>query len=79
VRPSRLTLILVAVTVGALVLAGLIVRGPIGGVLLGIVVAILVVVSSAGWAALSRSGRAGRGLVIGGLAALAVVKFAGKA
>ena len=78
-RSSRLTLILVAAGVGALFLAGLFVHGPGGGVLLGIVVALLVFLSSATWPTLPGRGRVARGLVIAAVAALAVVKFAGKA
>jgi uncharacterized protein DUF6703 len=79
VRTSRLTLLLAAVAVGALALAGLFIHGPTGGVLLGMVVAILVFLSSATWPVLHSRGRVVRGVVIGAVAALAVVKFAGKA
>lgn len=78
-RSSRLTLILVAAGVGALFLAGLFVHGPGGGVLLGVVVAVLVFLSSATWTVLTPRGRIVRGLVIAAVAALAVIKFAGKA
>ena len=78
-RTSRLTLVLVAAAVVVLVLAGLIVHGAVGGVLLGVVVAILVFVSSPTWPALARRDRFLRDLVIGAVAGIAVVKFAGKA
>ncbi|HET7530610.1 MAG TPA: DUF6703 family protein [Mycobacteriales bacterium] len=78
-RSSRLTLLLVAAAVGALALAGLFVHGPVGGVLLGVVVAILVFLSSATWPSLPGRDRLLRGLVIAAVGALAVVKFAGKA
>jgi len=79
VRSSRLITIVVAATVGALALAGLIVHGPGGGVLLGIVVALLVLLSSARWPTLPSRGRIARGLVIAAVGALAVVKFTGRA
>jgi hypothetical protein len=79
VRTSRLTGLLIAVAVGALVVAGLVVHGPVGGILLGVVVAILVLLSGATWNALPARGRIIRGLVIAAVTALAVVKFAGKA
>jgi hypothetical protein len=63
--------------VGALVVAGLVVHGPVGGVLLGIVVAALVFLSSATWAVLPARGRVARGLVIGAVTALAVLKLTG--
>lgn len=76
---SRLTRVLIAAAVGVLVVAGLIVHGPVGGFMLAIVVAGLVVLSSATWSTLPARGRVARGLVIGVLGAVAVVKFAGKA
>jgi len=79
VRVSRLTLFLAALAVGALALAGLFIHGPVGGILLGIVVAILVFLSSATWPALHSRARVVRGLVIAAIAALAVLKLAGKA
>jgi hypothetical protein len=78
VRSSRLTLFLAAVAVGALALAGLFIHGPVGGALLGIVVAMLVFLSSATWPVLHRRARVVRGIVIAAVAALAVVKLAGK-
>ena len=78
-RSSRLTVVLIAAAIGALALGGLIVHGPAGGVMLGVVVAILVVLSSATWATLPARGRVARGLVIAAVTALAVVKLAGKA
>jgi hypothetical protein len=79
VRSSRLTLLIAALAVGALAVAGLFVHGQVGGILLGLVVAILVFLSSATWPALHRRGRVVRGFVIAAIAALAVVKLAGKA
>jgi len=79
VRSSRLTLFLSAAVVGGLALAGLFISGPVGGILLAIVVAILVFLSSATWPALHFRGRVVRGLVIAAVAALAVLKLAGKA
>lgn len=78
-RSSRLTLILVAAAVVGLVVAGLFLHGPVGGVLLGVVVAILVFVSSARWPTLTSGERMLRGVVIAGVTAVAVLKFAGKA
>jgi hypothetical protein len=63
--------------VGALVVAGLVVRGPVGGILLGVVVAVLVFMSSATWATLPTRGRVARGLVIAAVAGVAVVKLTG--
>jgi hypothetical protein len=79
VRPSRLAAVFIAIAIGALVVAGLAVHGPVGGIMLGVVVAALVVLSSPRWATLPTRGRVARGLVIGAVSALAVVKFAGKA
>jgi hypothetical protein len=79
VRSSRLTLILVAAAVGVLALAGLLVHGPGGGVLLGVVVALLIFLSSATWSSLPGRGRITRGLVIAAVGAVAVLKFAGVA
>jgi hypothetical protein len=79
VRSSRLTLVLAAAAVGALALAGLIFDGPVGGILLSIVVAILVFLSSATWAALHTRARVVRGVVIAAIGGLAVLKLAGKA
>jgi hypothetical protein len=79
VRSSRLNLLLAALAVGALALAGLFFRGPIGGILLAVVVAILVFLSSATWPVLHTRGRVVRGLIIAGIAALAVVKLADRA
>ena len=78
-RSSRLTLFLAAAAVGALALAGLFISGPVGGILLAIVVAVLVFLSSATWPALHTRGRIIRGLVIAAITALAVLKLAGKA
>lgn len=78
-RSSRLVNVLIAIAVGALVLTGLFVHGPVGGILLAVVVVLLVFLSSATWATLPTRGRIARGLVIGAVGALAVVKFAGKA
>lgn len=78
-RSSRLTLFLSAAVVGGLALAGLFISGPVGGILLAIVVAILVFLSSATWPALHVRGRVVRGLVIAAIGALAVLKLAGKA
>ena len=78
-RSSRLTLFLAAAAVGALALAGLFIHGPVGGILLAIVVAILIFLSSATWPALHTRGRVVRGLVIAAIGALAVLKLAGKA
>ncbi|HET6816212.1 MAG TPA: DUF6703 family protein [Mycobacteriales bacterium] len=78
-RSSRLVNVLIAIAVGALVLTGLFVHGPVGGILLAVVVVLLLFLSSATWATLPTRGRIARGLVIGAVGALAVVKFAGKA
>ena len=78
-RSSRLNLLLAALAVGALALAGLFFHGPIGGILLAAVVAILVFLSSASWPGLHTRGRVVRGLIIAGIAALAVLKLADRA
>ena len=78
-RSSRLTVLLIALVVAALAIAGLAIHGPVGGILLGVVVAALVLLSSATWAALPTRGRVARGLVIAAVSAIAVVKLAGKA
>jgi uncharacterized membrane protein YdbT with pleckstrin-like domain len=76
--PSRRQAIVVALVVGAVFIAGLAIHGPLGGVLLLLVDAALIALSRAMWHAIS-NGRGLRIVVIVVVAALAVVKLAGKA
>jgi hypothetical protein len=70
--------ILLVVAVGVVFLVGLAVHGPVGGVLLLLVAATLVLFSSVAWWRVRPQGRALRILVLAAVVVLAVAKLAGK-
>ena len=70
--------ILLVLGVGAVFLAGLVVHGAVGGLLLLLVAATLALFSAGEWHRVRREGRAPRILIIVAVAALAVLKLAGK-
>jgi hypothetical protein len=77
VRPNRGNAILITIAVGVVFLVGLAVHGPVGGVLLLLVAATLVLFSANAWGSLRREGRPLRVLVVAAVVALAVLKLAG--
>jgi hypothetical protein len=77
--PSRRRTLLVAIAVGAIAIAGAVIHGPVGGVLLLLVGALLVLISRGVGATTSRGGHPLRVLVVIGVVALAVAKLLGKA
>jgi hypothetical protein len=70
--------ILLVVAVGVVFLVGLAVHGPVGGVLLLLVAATLMLFSGAAWWRVRPQGRALRILVLAAVVVLAVAKLAGK-
>jgi hypothetical protein len=74
---SRAATVAVAVAVGALVVAGLAVGGALGGILVLVVAAALVVLSSATWERLPAQGRGTRIAVVLVVAAIGVAKLVG--
>ena len=75
---SRRTAILLVLAVGAVFLAGLVVHGPVGGLLLLLVAATLALFSAGEWHRVRREGKAPRILIIAAVTALAVVKLTGR-
>ena len=76
-RQSRGIVLLIAIAVGVTFVAGLAIHGPVGGVLLLLVAALLVVLSIGTWGQLRRQGRPIRILIAGAILALAIAKLAG--
>lgn len=74
---SRLVIVLGAIVVGAMFLAGLFVHGPLGGALLALTCVVLVGLTTAAWGQLPPRTRPLRLVIIGAVAALAVLKLAG--
>jgi hypothetical protein len=74
---TRLLILLVALAVGVMFVAGLVMHGVGGGLLLAVVAILLVVLSIPTWPHLHPRGRAVRAVVIVGVTALAVAKLAG--
>ena len=70
--------ILLVVGVGVVFLLGLAVHGPLGGVLLLLVAATLVMFSLGAWSHVRREGRPLRMLVVAAVVVLAVLKLAGQ-
>jgi hypothetical protein len=70
-------MILVALGVGAVFLVGLVVSGPVGGVLLLLVAAVLALISRGTWGRAATSGRPVHLLVLLAVVALAVAKLTG--
>ena len=75
-RRNRATLIVAAGVVGLLALAGLVVHGPVGGVLLLLVAAVLVTLSARAWAHVPARGRPVRVFVVLLVVALVLAKLA---
>lgn len=76
-RQSRGVVLLIAIAVGATFVAGLAVHGAVGGVLLLIVAALLVVLSIGVWGNIRQRGRPVRILIAAAVVAIAIAKFAG--
>lgn len=74
---SRLVIVLGALCVGALFLAGLFVAGPAGGAMLAVTDVILVGLTGAAWRQLRPQTRPLRLVIIVAVAALAIAKLAG--
>jgi hypothetical protein len=68
---------LVAIVVGVVFLAGLLLSGALGAILLLAVAALLVVLSAAAWPAIPSRGRAVRVLIVAVVLVIVVVKIAG--
>ena len=75
---TRRTALLVVLGVGVGFLAGLVVHGVVGGILLLAVAATLAWFSRAAWTHVRREGHVPRLLIVAVVVALAVAKFAGK-
>ena len=75
-RRSRLANLLVAIVVGVAFLAGLLLSGAVGAVLLLAVAAFLVVLSASAWRTIPSRGRTVRVLVVGAVLVIAVLKIA---
>lgn len=77
-RARRGNAILVAAAVGLVFLVGLVVHGPVGGVLLLLVAAVLVAASRGAWQVVRPEGRPLRIAVVVAIVALAAAKLAGR-
>lgn len=75
-RQSRLITLVVAVVAGAVFLAGLLLSGPLGAVLLLAVAAFLITLSASAWPRIPSRGRGLRVLVVVVVLVLAGVKLA---
>jgi hypothetical protein len=69
---------LLLVGVGVVFLLGLAIHGPVGGILLLLVAAVLVQFSRGAWSHVRREGRPLRILVIAAIVVLAVLKLLGQ-
>jgi len=78
VRPTRRNSILIAAAVGIVFIVGLAVHGPVGGVLLLLVAATLVLFTARAWGAVRREGRPLRVAVLIVVVVVAVLKLAGR-
>ena len=76
---SRLVIVLGAVAVGALFVAGLFVHGPGGGGFLALTDIALIALTGAAWSQIQPKARPFRVVVIAAIAALAIVKLTGHA
>lgn len=76
-RQSRGVVLLIAIAIGATFVAGLAIHGPVGGVLLLLVAALLVVLSLGVWGRIRQRGRPVRILIAAAVLALAIAKLAG--
>jgi hypothetical protein len=70
--------LLLVAAVGVVFLVGLVIHGVVGGALLLLVAATLVLFSAGAWARVRREGRLPRILIIAAVTALAVAKLSGK-
>jgi hypothetical protein len=77
-RPGRGNAILLLAAVGIVFIAGLAIHGPVGGVLLLLVAATLVLFSARVWRHVRREGRPLRVVVLAAVIGLAVAKLTGK-
>jgi hypothetical protein len=77
VRNSRGVILLIAIAVGATFVAGLAIHGAVGGVLLLLVAALLVLLSVGVWGRIRQQGRPVRVLIAAAILGLAIAKFAG--
>ena len=77
-RRDRSVALLAALVMAGLFIAGLAIHGATGGVLLLVVAAVLVTLSVGVWGQIRRRGRGPRLLIVAGVIALAVLKFAGR-
>jgi hypothetical protein len=75
-KPSRGQILLVALAIFGLSVAGFIVHGPVGGLLLLLVAAVLVTLSVGVWGEIRRQGRPARILIAAALVAIAIAKLA---
>lgn len=75
-RGSRLANLLVAIAAGVLFLAGLLIPGVIGAVLLFVVAAFLIVLSSAAWSSIPARGRRVRVVIVAVVVVIALIKLA---
>jgi hypothetical protein len=78
VRRSRGLALLLVIGIFGLSVAGLAVSGPLGGVFLLVVAAVLVMLSIGTWGQLRRQGRPVRVLIAAVVLGLAVAKLAGR-
>ena len=76
-RQSRGVVLLIAVAIGATFVAGLAIHGPVGGVLLLLVSALLVVLSMGVWGRIRQRGRPVRILIAAAVLVLAIAKLTG--
>ena len=75
-KPSRGQVLLIALTIGALFIAGLAVHGPVGGILLLLVAATLITLSIGVWGRVRAQGRPVRVLIALVVIGLAIAKLA---
>ena len=75
-RGSRLANLLVAIAAGVVFLAGLLISGVKGAILLLAVAAFLIMLSSAAWSSIHARGRRTRIAIIGLVLLVAVLKLA---
>ena len=73
---SRLVNLIAAIAAGLVFLAGLIVSGVAGAVLLVAVAALLIVLSSSAWPSIPSRGRVVRVVIVAAVLAIAVIKIA---
>jgi len=78
VRRSRGLALLLVIVIGGLTIAGLAVHGPVGGVLLLIVAAVLVTLSVGAWGRIRPQGRPVRILIAAVILGLAIAKLANR-